>query len=128
LPFEFSLKLLNDPEFSEEFEIFYTAAHIFELEKQKRDLEANFPADARKRHLNLSRMIEVQRGVDPMAPEPEAVAQTDAMIEEASRGKNRRKNAAKRGKLLVKRTRPRLPEKKNGARTANSTEARRRPV
>lgn len=119
---------MNDPARGDDFDIFYSAAHILDLEKRKAELEANFPADAKRRHLQLSRMIEVERGFDPMAPEPEAVKQTDAMIEEASRGKNRRKNAAKKGKLLVTRTRPKLPLKQNGERTPNGSKARRRPV
>jgi hypothetical protein len=119
---------VNDPARSDDFEIFFSAAYVFDLEKRKAELEANFPSDAKKRHLQLSRMIEVERGFDPMAPEPEAVKHTDAMIEEASRGKNRRKNAAKKGKLLVTRTRPKLPLKQNGERTSNGSKARRRPV
>lgn len=91
-------------------------------------IETNFPDDPKKRYTNWSRMIEVERGLDPMAPEPEAVRETDALIEEASRGKNRRKNAAKKGKLLVTRTRRPLPEKQNGQRDPNGPKARRRPV
>lgn len=116
----------------EDAELFAAAQELRELEERGHLHELMYSAvrseKPQRLSLHIQRQIKAVYGIDPVAPEPEAVKQTDAMIEEASRGKNRRKNAAKKGKLLVTRTRPKLPLNQNGERTSNSSKARRRPI
>ena len=131
LRFGLSLReaLRLDPE---DAEIFSAAQELRELEERGHLHELVFSAvraeKPQRLSLHIQRQIKSIYGIDPVAPEPELVAQTDAMIEEASRGRNRRRNAAKKGKLLVTRTRKPLPEKQNGQRTSDGPKARRRPV
>lgn len=116
----------------EDAEIFSAAQELRELEERGHLHELMYSAvrseKPQRLSIHIQRQIKAIYGIDPVAPEPEAVAQTDAIIHEASRGKNRRKNAARKGKLLVTRTRPKLPLKQNGERTSNGSKARRRPI